>query len=234
MKRLAIAGVGLLALAALGVAPAVAADLEDPAPEIYDWSGVYVGLHGGYGWGDVDYDTSLTGEGITSDISGFIGGGHIGWNYQVDNIVFGGEASFTGADLDGDNGSNVAGVNLDGDVSWYSLIGGKLGFAVDRSLFYAKGGYAFGEIGTAGQNANIPDAFSNDETHHGWFIGGGLEYAATENVILGAEYNYIDIGGKKNHNGVTTAGIPYVNEDGEAAIHAVTARISFKFQPFRN
>lgn len=232
MKRIAVAGIGAFALGVLAAAPAMAADIDLP-PEAYDWTGVYIGLHGGYGFGDVDYDTSLTGESISSDIDGFIGGGQLGWNYQVDSIVFGGEASITGADLDGDNDSNVPGVNLDGDVSWYALFGGKLGFAADRSLFYAKGGYAIGEVGTAGQNANIPDSFSNDFTHQGWFIGGGLEYAATENILVGAEYNYIDLGGKRNHNGVTTAGIPYVNEDVEAQIHAITAHISFKFQPFR-
>jgi outer membrane immunogenic protein len=227
-----ITAASVFALGAVAAAPAMAADIE-PAPEIYDWSGIYIGAHGGYGFGDVDYDTSLTGESINSDIDGFIGGGQLGWNWQVDSIVFGGEASITAADLDGDNDSDVAGVNLDGDVSWYALFGGKLGFAADRSLFYAKGGYAMGEIGTAGTNANIPDAFSNDEKHDGWFIGGGMEYAATDNVILGAEYNYIDLGGKKNHNGTTTVGIPYVNEDVEAQIHTVTARVSFKFNPGR-
>ena len=230
--RTLMASAGVLVLGSVIAAPVMAADIE-PAPEVYDWSGIYIGAHGGYGFGDVEYDTSLTGENITSDADGFIGGGHLGWNWQMDSIVFGGEASFTGADLDGDNDSGVAGVNLDGDVSWYALFGGKLGFAADRTLFYAKGGYAYGEIGTSGTNANIPDAFSNDENHHGWFIGGGLEYAWTDNVIVGAEYNFIDLGGERNHNGTTTAGIPYVNEDVEAQIHAVTARVSFKFQPFR-
>jgi outer membrane immunogenic protein len=223
----------MLVLGSVMIAPVMAADLEEPPPEVYDWSGIYIGAHGGYGFGDVEYDTSLTGENIQSDIDGFIGGGHLGWNWQMDSVVFGGEASFTGTDLDGDNDSGVAGVNLDGDVSWYALFGGKLGFAADRTLFYAKGGYAYGEIGTAGQNANIPDAFSNDENHHGWFIGGGIEYAWMDDVIVGAEYNFIDLGGERNHNGITTAGIPYVNEDVEAQIHAVTARVSFKFQPFR-
>jgi outer membrane immunogenic protein len=228
--RAIVVSVGMLALGS--AMPAMAADVDLP-PEDYDWSGVYIGLHGGYAWGDVEYDTSLTGENIQSDIDGLIGGGQVGWNWQMDSIVFGGEFSFTGTDLDGDNDSAVPGVNLDGDVSYYGLLGGKLGFAADRSLFYAKGGYAFGEIGTAGQNANIPDAFSNDELHHGYFIGGGIEYAATDNVIVGAEYNFIDLGGKRNHNGTTTAGIPYVNEDVESQIHAITARVSFKFQPFK-
>ena len=88
-----------------------------------------------------------------------------------------------------------------------------------------------GDIGTSGTNAAIPDAFSDNETHQGWFIGGGLEYAATDNVIVGAEYNYIDLGGKKNHNGTTDIGIPYVNADVEAQIHTITARVSFKFNP---
>ena len=101
----------LAAIAVLGFASmASAADLPVKAPiytkapimvPMYNWTGFYIGLNAGYSWGRQENDLVVTATGATlfsnSDhLNGFIGGGQIGYNWQVNQWVFGLEADFKG------------------------------------------------------------------------------------------------------------------------------------------
>src|SRR5262245_54695621 len=96
---------GLLMSAALA-APALAADMPvkarpSPVAAAYDWSGFYMGIHAGYGWGDTSF--TMPGFAGTSeyDANGFVGGGHVGINWQPNQFVFGIEGALSFNTLDG-------------------------------------------------------------------------------------------------------------------------------------
>jgi outer membrane immunogenic protein len=85
----------------------------------------------------------------------------------------------------------------------------RLGRTFDRWLGYLRIGYASARVKLRGtqefidedDDEEIEAAFSSSERHHGLAIGGGLEYALTDRVILGLEYNYIGLG-SKTHRGL--------------------------------
>src|ERR1700722_13947286 len=110
---------GAVALAAIGVAPALAADLParvytkaPPIVAIYDWTGFYVGGNIGYSWGrssDTSTVTNAAGtilatDSGTSNLNGVVGGGQVGYNWQRQNWVLGLEADIQGTGERGSRG----------------------------------------------------------------------------------------------------------------------------------
>ena len=194
MKRVILACVGVVALGGA----AAAADLPPapgPAPyykapayaPAYNWSGFYLGINGGGGWGRSDWTT--TGG---FDTSGGLVGGTIGYNYQIDQVVLGVEGDIDWADINGNvtNGGchSTTGTCTTGD-SWLSTVRGRLGYAADRFMPYITGGAAFGDIEASG-----PRLSGADETNAGWTLGGGIEFAIAGHWTAKAEYLYVDLG----------------------------------------
>lgn len=201
--------------------PVKTAPYRAPAPLPYNWSGFYVGGNLGWGWNSDNGQQLCTdpagasfGPGciIVSDPSidadGFIGGGQIGYNWQVNNWVFGVEADIQGADINGSaniagpfpqvgggnsgNSSWVANETLD----WFGTVRGRVGFAWDRALLYATGGLAYGhesvDLTFTGFGAQWPSSASDTKT--GWTLGGGVEYAYVDNWTVKIEGLYYDLG----------------------------------------
>ncbi|MFT3673492.1 outer membrane protein [Aestuariivirga sp.] len=185
-------------LAAFGVVlastSAFSADLAQPS---YDWSGGYIGLNGGYAFGDADFvevSGSYNGTGTTSSNSadGFTGGIQAGWNQQFNSIVLGLELE--GGWL-GANGSDVGFGSSDTfssvDAGLYGTAALRAGFAVDRALFFVKGGGALADI-----NAEVNDSDPGGNMIHasdsgaelGWTLGGGVEFAISDTVTAKLEY----------------------------------------------
>lgn len=197
----------------------------------WNWTGFYIGGHAGYAWSDVTWDNvSLTGEPVNNDASGFIGGGQVGYNWQMGQVVLGIEGTFSGASLSGDAGSAIAPgvVTYSTDINRIGTVTGRLGFAVDRFLVYAKGGWATATVEVSGRNTALPDAFSISDRRNGWTVGGGLEYMATRNISLGIEYDYIDLG-STSYAGITAAALPFTINNADAQVHSVTARLNYRF-----
>ena len=131
----------------LSATTAFSADLGGPSRSMKDgpyepvalsqWSGFYVGLQGGYLWGDARHSFSNGAPSDNSDPDGFIGGGHIGFNLQSGGIVYGIEADFEGGDVNG-GFTNVTGATSVGtvDLNWQGSVRARLGLAHDRTLFY--------------------------------------------------------------------------------------------------
>ncbi|CAH1673502.1 31 kDa outer-membrane immunogenic protein [Hyphomicrobiales bacterium] len=218
MKKYLLASVAALGILAAGAASAadlpsrkgpVAAPVYVP---VFTWTGFYVGANAGYGWGNVNGNNL----GQIGDLDGFVGGGQIGYNYQIGQFVIGAEADFQGADLG--NGSNLGLASV--KTEYFGTVRARLGVAFDRFLPYITGGWAYGNVKTS-----IPAlAFSADRSHTGgWVIGGGLEYAFTNNLVGGVEYLYVDLGEKNVLN----------NGFGQAKVgtdfSVVRARLSYKF-----
>ena len=189
--------------------------------------------------------------------TGFIGGGQAGYNWQTGAWVFGVETDFDGSSLS--KSGNFIGptftnpytgttgyLSANGKISldWLGSTRGRVGFVAtpdNRLMFYGTGGVAYGG-GSA--HLNFYDSSSgvyfnsgnNDQSRTGWVLGAGVEYAITNNIILGAEYLYFDLGSKTFYaypGVIANIPAPYstvwasekVNFDGSV----VRARVSYKF-----
>jgi outer membrane immunogenic protein len=190
MKRVLFALVGLAAL----TGTAAAADLPPrPAPApyykapvmapIYNWTGFYIGINGGGGFGRSNWDS--TGGFNTS---GGLVGGTIGYNYQAGQAVFGLEGDIDWANINGTT-NNFCPLGCKTSDNWLSTVRGRLGYAADRFMPYVTGGAAFGDI-----KANAPGFVGADNDKAGWTVGAGLEFAVAPNWSLKAEYLYVDLG----------------------------------------
>ena len=153
MKRVLLACVGIVALSGA----AAAADLPvAPAPyykapvyaPAYNWSGFYLGINGGGGWGRSTWTT--TGP---FDTSGGLVGGTLGYNYQVNQVVLGVEGDIDWANINGSTNTGCTAVGGTGCATgdnWLSTVRGRLGYAADRFMPYITGGAAFGDIKASG------------------------------------------------------------------------------------
>lgn len=217
MRRLfhaALVAASTLALAQI----ASAADLPVKAPvykapiiaPVYNWTGFYVGLNLGGSWGRQDGDLigALIGSG-SNNLDGLIGGGQIGYNWQINQWVFGLEADFQGSGQKADGsfvippivgiaGGNGLTASYSDKLEWFGTVRGRVGYAFDRWLPYFTGGWAYGHgvlDGTATVTpAGAATAFSASHDYSGWTIGGGVEWAFANNWSAKLEYLYIDFG----------------------------------------
>lgn len=217
MKRLFLS---LAAVAGLAAAPALAADLPDPyepvTPEIYpttafSWTGPYLGADIGYGWGDTSGRYPPGRAGIDTD--GISGGLYGGYNYQIaPNVVIGGEADISWADL---NGSRTIGnFRYKTRMDWNGSVRARVGAAFDRFMVYGTGGIAF-----ASTKLEKEGVGSQSKQNVGWALGAGVEGAITENIVARGEYIYESFGkqtyGKLNvhdveiDSNVVRAGVAY-------------------------
>jgi outer membrane immunogenic protein len=206
----------------------------------YDWSGFYLGGHAGMansssawtvpGLGFITTGTVgfVQGDFLEHSATGFAGGAHLGWQKQWGNTVAGLELAYTGLNTDVTSHTAILGVPIvrSTEVSNLLLVTGRLGYAQDNMLAYAKGGYATGEVEfdlRVGNPAVISGSSSDRE--HGWTAGVGLEYAIRENLILGVEYNYVHF----NVDSRTLVPALAIANNASVDLQSILARISFKF-----
>ncbi len=185
----------------------VASPLLAPTP-VYNWTGIYVGLNGGGGWGKQDPLNLITNrfDGDSVDFSGGVFGGTAGAQIQSGHVVMGFEADLDWAGLKGSatftpttGGVPVGGaVNAQTKIDWEATARARLGYANDNWLFYATGGLAllgtkttftpllggncgtFGIVNCAGTNKQVGAA-----------LGAGVEYGITPNISAKLEYLYL-------------------------------------------
>jgi outer membrane immunogenic protein len=193
------------AIFALGVSAANAADMPVKAPAapvayaapVYNWSGLYIGAHGG--WGDAKFGGVFDNAGSahqwsSNDNSGALGGAQIGFNVQNGMWVWGAEGDFTfinwskGVIDTEDNLQQVKTRNL-------ASIRARLGYAANNWLFYGTAGYGWGKakIGTE-LDEGAPNAATRSKTGSGFVYGGGIEWAFAQNWTARAEYLRYDFG----------------------------------------
>lgn len=193
------------------------------------WSGFYSGGNVGYGWNHaVVADTfSVPGFGtlgptttLTENLNGAVWGGQIGYNWQLNSLVFGLEADFNGSaqKFAEPYACDVGGAVVPGctvfpkdRIGWFSTARGRIGYAVDRYLVYATGGAAWQSLKSDGHvtiaGAGGWDVFSTSTTRSGFTVGGGAEAALSSNWSLGLEYLYLDTGTKTTANTTLPVGL---------------------------
>jgi len=223
MKKLAFAAA---ALAFTGSAYAADMPLKAAAPMLapFGWTGWYIGGNIGYGWGTANNDViplpnatqfvNLLPQQLKASPKGVLGGGQIGYNAQLGNLVLGVEADIQGSDIKGgviespiiqNNGTPFPGagnnITINSNIDWFGTVRGRFGTTIldPRVLLFATGGLAFGQVST---NANTnflpvgtiqyPASFSN--TQVGWAVGAGIEWAFAQNWSAKVEYLHVDLG----------------------------------------
>lgn len=228
MKRFLLANTALTgALLAVLVTPASAADLPrksvapvfaQPAP-IFNWSGFYVGVNGGYvfdtGKSQLTGTPGLLATGFAPIGSaktmgdGFTIGGTLGYNYQIGNFVAGLEADLNYVDL-GKTVSTTLGpltTTVSQDMTYFGTVRGRLGYAFDRVLIYGTGGLAYGDQKARTTISGLGSQWTGEksDTRFGYVLGAGMEYAITNNWSAKVEYLYYDLG-KTNYVSPLVAG----------------------------
>jgi len=161
-----------------------------PVVAYYNWTGFYVGVNAGYGWGTSDWSAVPT---ATNKPTGFLAGGTLGYNYQVGSIVYGIEGDFDWSNVK-DTVACAGLVTCGTSNDWLATLRGRLGYAFDRWLPYITGGGAYGKVTATAAIPGLGLSASSSNNQFGWTIGAGLEYAFLSNWSAKIEYLYVDLG----------------------------------------
>jgi outer membrane immunogenic protein len=169
-------------------APAIYA----PPPPVYDWTGFYLGINGGWGFGQSDWTLNNTTFSTGNfNVNGGLIGATAGFNWWASGWVLGLEGDFDGSWIDGKSSActavSVNGAQCETKNKWLATIRPRLGYAADRVLFYVTGGVAFGDV-VVNTTTNWQSA---DKT--GWTAGGGLEGAFADHWTARVEYLFVDL-----------------------------------------
>jgi outer membrane immunogenic protein len=221
-------------------------------PRAFSWTGCYVGAHGGWGWGQktfsdasdfgfgvgvIGFYTEASSSSAQFDTKGWIGGGQLGCDVQfAPNWVFGLEGKVSGGNISGgttiSSSTIVVGADtLSLDAKTDLLVSGtaRLGATFwDHWLVYVKGGGASAhDTYDISANAGIySGSWAASETRYGWTVGGGLEWAFTDNWSTKFEYQYYDFG---SHNVAFAGTNATVIETIKQQINTVTFGLSYRF-----
>jgi outer membrane immunogenic protein len=232
----------LAALAAAGIAlgfvqAASAADIARPvykAPVIvpaYNWTGFYIGGNVGYGTGDIN--ATAFGYGWSTGIDGWFAGGQLGYNWQGAGSpwVFGIELDSQWSNIEA-NATAVSG-NIVGNafstLDYFGTARLRLGYAWDRVMVYGTGGLAWGnnEIGF-GATANNGFAVGTNQsnTHVGWTVGGGVEWALVDNWTAKVEYLYVKLDNETYFANTVGSGLGF---DADLDVHTIKVGLNYRF-----
>ncbi|BCH22636.1 outer membrane protein [Mesorhizobium sp. L-8-10] len=182
------------ALAVLAATGAKAADaVIEPPPVVietptFTWTGPYIGLQGGYAWSNARFSDPFVS--VKDNFDGGLLGGYVGYQWQYGSFVFGGEADINA--LWNDQTFDVGGLAVDVGADWLASIRARAGYAIDRALIFGTGGVAFTGVSADTTIGGLD--ISASETYTGWTLGGGVDYAFTDNWIGRLEYRYYDFG----------------------------------------
>jgi outer membrane immunogenic protein len=168
---------GFLTLASVSAASADGP--YEPPPPVTPWAGFYFGTSMGGLWSDFSTDAD------SGSPTGGVAGGQIGYNWQVDRLVFGIEGDLATATADEATGD---GLPERFGIDWTGAIRARLGYDLGGTLIYGAAGLA-----AAGIEIDEDTSIGSD-TFWGWTVGAGVETKITPNLALRADYRYADFG----------------------------------------
>jgi outer membrane immunogenic protein len=203
-----MAGVASSAMAAdLPTRKAPPAPAQYYAPTVFNWTGFYVGVNGGWAGGSSGADFGSPNGGLI--------GGTVGYNYQIGQFVLGLEGDWDWADLK-KSGVNALG-SYDNKIDQVLTARARAGYAIDHALLFVTAGYAGAE-----DKISLPGFASSTDWRSGGAFGGGIEYAFTNNISAKAEYLYEPFADKTYTDGVNSA-------KSKLNLNVVRAGLNYKF-----
>ncbi len=164
-----------------------------------------MGVHGGYGWSDS--------QGL--DLKGGFGGGQAGYNYQINNFVWGIEGDIAGADISETDTFGPLSVKVSFDT--LASLRGRFGVAYGNALFYGTAGAGWGHFKVSASAFGL--TASDSVTLSGWTVGAGIEYAFVPNWSAKVEYLHYGFG-SENFVGIPT---------GDLDVNTIKAGINYRF-----
>ncbi|MET0650929.1 MAG: outer membrane protein [Hyphomicrobiaceae bacterium] len=200
----AMAGMALLVLAAgaaradgpyrRGPGPGPGMVILEPPP-IFTWSGFYIGGNIGAAWSNSTLTDDASVLSYTQSHSGFIGGGQLGYNYQIRNLVLGIEWDFDWTSIGETRNGLFLGnaFQASAETDWMTTLSGRVGLTVERWLMYMKIGGGWVHNSASITNLTTGASASTKNTDGAWLVGAGVEYAISNNWLLKAEYNYLGL-----------------------------------------
>jgi outer membrane immunogenic protein len=231
---------------AVTLGAAAAADLAvkaAPAVPIIDWSGFYVGGEIGGQSSKIDLSNPTLGTvGFRPDHDSFALGAFVGAQRQFGSLVVGVEGGYLAGFFNANLGQITAlsiFVNPDPNTTGTAYAkmrdiwsgGARLGWAGGNLMVYVTGGYATGSFKFNAQNIppSPPASEQASATPNGGYIGVGLDWAANNNWIIGAEFRHYAFGAK-----IVTATISQSNPFTETvriapSTDTAVVRVSYKF-----
>jgi len=212
-----------------------------PVATIYDWGGGYIGINGGYAFGQSEWGSDPLNPSSNSSTGNFhVNGGMVGGTMAVSGqfgaFVLGVEGDFDWQGVRGTSGSTfctslitstavgapAAGLNCKTASNWLGTFRARYGYAWDRVLFYGTAG---------GAGANVETALNGlpyqNNAEWGWTVGAGLEWAVAENWTFKVEYLFVDLSGNATCNHGYSCG--YDVAAASATASAINSSSSVKF-----
>jgi outer membrane immunogenic protein len=199
-----------------------------PVNSMPDWSGLYIGFNGGYGFGSSSVSANFFGPvvagfpaiGVAGEPLGFstagnpsgaVFGGQVGYNWQWASVVFGVEGDFGAATLTASgnaltnsiaNPGFPVGFQASSSINWLTSVRARLGYTWGPGLVYVTGGGAWvnTDIKTLTCDTGVATCTVGNftGTQSGWTFGAGYEWMIAPNWIGRAEYLYYSLGSRVN------------------------------------
>ncbi|WP_299938146.1 outer membrane beta-barrel protein [uncultured Nitratireductor sp.] len=179
-----------------------------------DWNGFYAGVQVGNLRGAL-HQAYAVGDHSRADVSAFFAGLHAGYQRQVTrNIVAGVELD--GAWLRAEGRSHFytrggfqisPGYVARSRLDWTAALRGRLGYVVDRRMPYLAAGAAIADVRFVGMHGNGVFDPGGRKIHVGWTLGGGVDFAVGNRLILKSEYRYSDFGRRVFNDGANASRI---------------------------
>lgn len=237
LKRLLLTSAACIGLAEVTIAADLPVAAPAPPPPAFTWTGFYVGAQIGYGWGEDSGHVWAAGPfgqvvipsiyaSSSTQTQGVIGGGHLGYNWQINQFVFGLEGQVDGSSLSKTT-SPVPSLDYTArtELPTKGTVLGRVGYAIDRTLLYVTGGGGYAWLRNTYSVLGQEGDFST--TRAFWTVGGGIEYAIDNNWSVRAQYRYNNYGWF--YDG--TIVFPSVFQSHQWKQHEVQVGFSYKFTP---
>ena len=250
MKKFLLAAAALAALTGSALAADLpsrkAAPVLPPPPPPPMWTGFYAGLNIGGGWDAGNGNSNAwnlygMNGGVTNGMSGgVIGGGQIGYNYQISSLALGGMGALIGAEADfqgtsmgsNGNGGNYYyfgnyGSRTGVSVPWFGTVRGRIGLTIMPTLLiYGTGGFAYADVQ---RNGGLLGWNNGSTTQTGWTAGGGAEWMFMPNWSAKAEYLYTDVSGGNSNYWGGNWGTSINNVNNHTRWNTVRAGVNYHF-----
>ena len=201
----------------------------------HNWTGLYGGANAGYSWGRTEIDYTLGGLSAISttlDPNSFVGGGQVGYNWQLGSMVVGveGDVAWRHGTDSATFTVGAAFAAFDAEQNWVATLRPRVGFAANNWLIYGTGGAAFGNFKYSYTEslAGVARTASDSDTKAGWTAGGGVEYAFRNQWSLGVEYLFLDFGSTTLIQPAAGALAPSAATFDDKS-HLLRAKVNYKF-----